>query len=203
MLGRLVWAPILAAGLGLAAAGVAGAQPGPQELVERVNSEVMQVLEERGDELAEAPVAMYEALAPIIEPHIDYDHLGEQLLGPHWRSANEATRQRFIEQFQRSLVRSYASSLDDLDSVDTRILGTRQRNGTVQVGMEVGTGDSRTRVIYQLHQRDGAWLLTDVIAEGVSLVHNYREDFRSRLRDQDLEAVIEQMAERNQEMGFE
>ncbi|MFP4147375.1 MAG: ABC transporter substrate-binding protein, partial [Halorhodospira sp.] len=61
----------------------------------------------------------------------------------------------------------------------------------------------RARLLYQLEEIDGAWKLVDVTAEGVSLVHNYREDFRAQLRDKDLEAVIEEMAERNREIGFE
>ncbi len=187
----------------LALWGVAQAKPDPRALVERVTQEVLEVFEERGEELAGDPVAIYEALAPIVEPHIDYDRIGARILGPHWRDADDATRERFVQEFQRSLLRTYASSMEEYQGVDVRILGSRQRDGGVQVGMEVGAGDSRARVLYRLEAQDDAWKLVDVTAEGVSLIHNYREDFRARLRDHTLEEVIEQMAERNREIGFE
>ncbi|MFW6278123.1 MAG: MlaC/ttg2D family ABC transporter substrate-binding protein [Halorhodospira sp.] len=203
---RLKWigVPTLALVLMWAVVGGVAAQPSsPHALVEEITDEVLGVLEEQGEALTEDPVAFYETLAPIVEPHIAYDRIGARMLGPHWRDADEQTRERFVQEFQRSLLRSYASSLEDYQGVEVRILGSRRRDSAVQVGMEVGSGDDRARLLYQLEEIDGAWKLVDVTAEGVSLVHNYREDFRAQLRDKDLEAVIEEMAERNREIGFE
>ena len=195
---------MLALALALAlGAGQAVAKPDPRQVVEEVTDEVLRVLEEHGEEIAGDPVALYDKLAPVVEPHIDYDRIGARILGPHWRDADEQTRERFVTEFQRSLLRTYASSMEDYQGVDVRILGSRQRDGGVQVGMEVGSGDSRARILYRLEEREDAWKLVDVTAEGVSLIHNYREDFRSRLRDRDLETVIEEMAQRNREIGFE
>jgi len=194
----------LALALALAlGAGQAVAKPDPRQVVEEVTDEVLRVLEEHGEEIAGDPVALYDKLAPVVEPHIDYDRIGARILGPHWRDADEQTRERFVTEFQRSLLRTYASSMEDYQGVDVRILGSRQRDGGVQVGMEVGSGDSRARILYRLEEREDAWKLVDVTAEGVSMIHNYREDFRSRLRDRDLETVIEEMAQRNREIGFE
>ncbi len=194
----------LALALALAlGAGQAVAKPDPRQVVEEVTDEVLRVLEEHGEEIAGDPVALYDKLAPVVEPHIDYDRIGARILGPHWRDADEQTRERFVTEFQRSLLRTYASSMEDYQGVDVRILGSRQRDGGVQGGMEVGSGDSRARILYRLEEREDAWKLVDVTAEGVSMIHNYREDFRSRLRDRDLETVIEEMAQRNREIGFE
>ena len=196
----------LALGVALALAGVTAAQSaGPEEVVDEVTHELLEVLDERGEELADAPVALYDTLAPLIEPHIAYDRIGARILGPYWREADADTRQRFIREFQRSLLRTYASRMEDYQGdVAIRILGSRPRDGGAQVGMEVDTGSgSPTRILYRLEQQDGAWKLVDVTAEGVSLIHNYREDFRSRLREKDLETVIDEMAARNRELGFE
>ncbi len=194
----------LAAALALAGATVAQSA-GPEAVVDEVTHELLEVLDERGEALSDDPVALYEALAPLIEPHIAYDRIGARILGPYWRKADAETRQRFIREFQRSLLRTYASRMEDYQGdVAIRILGSRPRDGGAQVGMEVDTGSgSPTRILYRLEQQDGAWKLVDVTAEGVSLIHNYREDFRSRLREKDLETVIDEMAARNRELGFE
>ncbi len=194
----------LAAALALAGATVAQSA-GPETVVDEVTHELLEVLDERGEALSDDPVALYEALAPLIEPHIAYDRIGAHILGPYWRKADAETRQRFIREFQRSLLRTYASRMEDYQGdVAIRILGSRPRDGGAQVGMEVDTGSgSPTRILYRLEQQDGAWKLVDVTAEGVSLIHNYREDFRSRLREKDLETVIDEMAARNRELGFE
>ncbi|ABM62881.1 MlaC/ttg2D family ABC transporter substrate-binding protein [Halorhodospira halophila] len=200
------WTRSLAVSMALLLAlafGQAVAKPDPRQVVQEVTDEVMRVLEEHGEEIAGDPVALYDKLAPVVEPHIDYDRIGARILGPHWRDADGETRDRFVTEFQRSLLRTYASSMEDYEGFDVRILGSRQRDGGVQVGMEVGSGDSRARILYRLEESDDAWKLVDVTAEGVSLIHNYREDFRSRLRGKDLKTVIDEMAERNREIGFE
>lgn len=191
--------------LGAAAAAAAAATgPGPQAVVEETTEEVLALMESRGEELTGDPVALHEALAPILTPHIDFQGISVQILGPYWRRADEATRERFIREFQRSLLRTYASSLEEYDGgVALRILGSRRRGDEVQVGMEVGGGEAPARVIFQLHERGGAWQLIDLTVEGVSIVHNFREDFRARLRDKDLEAVLDEMAARNREIGFQ
>lgn len=202
---RRRWRLLAAAALLGAGVATAAASPDPQAVVEETTDEVLALMESRGEALADDPVALHEALEPILAPHIDFEGISARILGPHWRGADEATRERFIREFQRSLLRTYASSLEEYQDgeVPIRILGTRQRGDEVQVGMEVGEGGSAAQVIFQLHQRDGDWQLIDLTAEGVSVVQNFREDFRSRLRDKDLEAVLDEMAARNREIGFE
>lgn len=180
----------------------AGAQSDPRVLVEETTDQVLALLEEHGADIAGDPVAMYEVLGPVVIPYIDFDHIGSRVLGPYWRDADDATRERFIVEFRRSLLRTYGTALEDYSGFEAETLGARRRDGTVQVGMEVRRGDVSARVIYVLHETGDSWKLIDIVAEGVSLVHNYREDFRARLRERSLDEVIEAMARRNREIGF-
>ncbi|MCG5529596.1 ABC transporter substrate-binding protein [Halorhodospira halochloris] len=177
----------------------ADAKQHPREIVDEVSSKVVALLDEYGDELKDDPVRTYEKFAPIIEPHVDFERIGARMLGPHWRDADAETRESFINEFKRSLVRTYASSMEEYKDLDFRILGSRQRDAGIQVGVEVEGG---SRVLFRFIDSSDAWKLEDVTFEGVSVVQNYREDFRSRLRDKDLPEVVEDMRARNQEIGF-
>ncbi len=181
----------------------AGAQSDPRVLVEETTDRVLALLEEHGAEIVGDPVAMYEVLGPVVIPHIDFNHIGARVLGPFWRDADAETRERFVVEFRRSLLRTYGTALEDYRGFDAQVLGARRRDGEVQVGMDIRRGEVNARVIYVLHQTDDGWKLIDLIAEGVSLVHNYREDFRARLRDRSLEEIIHDMAQRNREIGFQ
>lgn len=187
----------------LLAATLVHANPNPRALVEQTTERVMAVLDERGEELADDPVALYEAMAPIVQEHIDFERISARILGPAWRDADADTRERFIREFQRSLLRTYGGALDDYRGFEATVRGTRQRGDAVQVGMDIRRGDTSARVIYYLEERADGWKLVDISAEGVSLVHNFREDFRARLRDQSLESIIDTMERRNREIGFE
>lgn len=179
--------------------GAADAKQHPRVIVEETSDRIMQLLEERGEELAGNPVKAYQQFAPIIEPMIDFDRIGSRILGPYWRNADEETRNAFMTEFKRSLVRTYASSMEEYEGLEFEVLGSRQRGDEMQVGVEIEGG---SRAIFHFHESPQAWSLEDITFEGVSIVQNFREDFRSRLRDKDLAAVIENMAEKNREIGF-
>lgn len=199
MLTLLAWAlPVLAD----------DAPPGPRQVVEQVTREVLELLEERSDELLEDRVALYEAVEPIVGPHVAVERVAEQVLGPHWRRADPELQARFVNAFQQSLVRTYGSTIGEYRGLEVRVLGVRRdprRDNVAQVGMDIHTGSgSPARVLYEMErQEDGHWRLINLTAEGISLVQNYREDFRSRLRDRTLEEEVARMEARNEEVGLE
>jgi phospholipid transport system substrate-binding protein len=50
-----------------------------------------------------------------------------------------------------------------------------------------------------MHFLDGAWKVYDVTVDGVSLVTNYRGSFASQIREGGIEAVIDDLKQRNQQ----
>ncbi len=182
--------------------------PGPRQVVERVTQEVLDLLDEQADELLEDRVALYEAIEPIVGPHVAVERVAEQILGPHWRRADPELQERFLVAFERSLVRTYGSTIGEYRGLDVRVLGVRRdpnRDNVAQVGMDIRTGSgSPARVLYEMErQEDGHWRLINLTAEGISLVQNYREDFRSRLRERSLEEEVERMERRNTDAGLQ
>ncbi|RLK46885.1 phospholipid transport system substrate-binding protein [Alkalispirillum mobile] len=182
--------------------------PGPRQVVERVTQEVLDLLDEQADELLEDRVALYEAIEPIVGPHVAVERVAEQILGPHWRRADPELQERFLVAFERSLVRTYGSTIGEYRGLDVRVLGVRRdpnRDNVAQVGMDIRTGSgSPARVLYEMErQEDGHWRLINLTAEGISLVQNYREDFRSRLRERSLEEEVERMERRNADAGLQ
>ncbi|MBK1734091.1 hypothetical protein CKO15_02095 [Halorhodospira abdelmalekii] len=193
---------VVAAFVALFALGWSGAleaKTHPRAIVEETSAEVMRLIEEEAEQIGDDPVKIYETFAPVILPHIDFDRIGARMLGPHWRDADGETRERFMTEFQRTLVRTYAANLQEHEGTAFRVLGSRQRDGEMQVGVEIEGG---ARGVFHFQERPDAWRVVDITFEGISMVQNYREDFRARLRDKDLKEIIEEMATRNQEIGF-
>ena len=54
-----------------------------------------------------------------------------------------------------------------------------------------------------MHLKDEDWKVYDVAIDGVSLVLNYRNDFRSQVRQKGIEALIERLLEHNQTKTYE
>jgi phospholipid transport system substrate-binding protein len=48
-------------------------------------------------------------------------------------------------------------------------------------------------VDYEMRERDGRWLATDVIVEGISLSDNYKSQFHDLLRDRSFAELLDLM----------
>ena len=56
---------------------------------------------------------------------------------------------------------------------------------------------SKVQVDYALYRRDAGWKVYDVRVNGVSLVSNYRNSFGSKVRQDGIDGLIEELARRN------
>jgi phospholipid transport system substrate-binding protein len=63
----------------------------------------------------------------------------------------------------------------------------------VIVRTRIVTAKDEYHVDYEMREREGRWLATDVIIEGISLTDNYRSQFASLLRDRSFPELLDLM----------
>src|SRR5262249_49879268 len=63
----------------------------------------------------------------------------------------------------------------------------------VIVPTTIVTAKDEYHVDYEMSQRDGRWIATDVIVEGVGLTDNYRSQFANLLRDRSFQELLDLM----------
>ena len=56
-------------------------------------------------------------------------------------------------------------------------------------------------VSYEMNRRNGRWLATDVVIEGISLTRNYRSQFQTILRRQSFEELLARMRRTTRRLG--
>jgi phospholipid transport system substrate-binding protein len=115
----------------------------------------------------------------IVDPYFDYREMAKRSLGPVWGQLNAGQRNEFVRLFAELLEASYS---DKIQKYAQRV--------RIDYTSEILTGDYaevRTMVIrpndriplnYRLLQEGDGWKVYDVVIEGVSLVSNYRTQFR-------------------------
>jgi phospholipid transport system substrate-binding protein len=110
----------------------------------------------------------------------DFATISQLVLARHWSRFSPEQRQEFVEQFKIQLSKNYGTRIMRYDQQRVEIVGQRvEPRGDVTVGtrIEGGSADG-VDVDYRLRrlgeEKDGPWMVIDVIIEGVSLVSNYR-----------------------------
>ena len=172
----------------------------PQQVIQDVSSQLLELLEQEKALLKQDPARVYALANDVLVPHVDFSRVSNLVLGKHWKRANSEQKERFSSQFQRLLVRTYSTTLSEFTGWDVRYLPVRMNTGDVSavVHTEVmRTGAEPVDVIYQMHKNGDRWMAYDIKIDGISLVSNYRNSFSRQVRQQGLDALIDHLTNMN------
>lgn len=168
----------------------------PNAVVNEAVALLTEQLNGRKDELATDREALYALINDILLPRFDRRYAAQLVLGKHWRSADDAQRQRFIDAFYSSLLHRYADGVLEFEQDRVEVLAYRgdpsKMRTMVRTIVRLNDG-TKVPVNYGLVKRDDDWLLFDVTIEGVSYVRNFRAELDSEIRATSLMQVIERL----------
>lgn len=121
-------------------------------------------------------------LDTLVDRHFAFASTTRLAVGPAWRDFTPEQQQRAVHLFSRIVIRTYADRIGG----DTRPqiaygAPVELRAGRVEIPTTATTGGQTYSVAYRLEQDRAAmparWRVYDVVAEGVSLIANYRSQF--------------------------
>ncbi len=165
----------------------------PEQIVVRVTDQVFAAIRGHEAELRQHPDKLYALIQSVVVPVVDLETFSKLVLKRHWRTATPDQRRRFVAAFKRRLVRTYGSYLVDYAQTRVRLLPARPttnpRRRVVRTRIEV-PGEQPMHVDYYFHEKNGRWLVYDVVVDGTSLVLLFRDDIGQKVAAKGLEAVI-------------
>ena len=170
-------------------------------VIEQTVTEVLAVLN-NGDLTTEARL---ERLEKVAFARFDFDIVARLVLSRGWRRFSPAQREEFIHEFTNYLANSYGKRIDVYDQEQVEVTGARDEpRGDVTVHTRVVGGEYNGALIdYRMRKRDGEWRIIDVILEGISLVSNYRDQFREVLSRSGPDGLLEKLREKNAAAGVD
>ena len=132
-------------------------------------------------------------LTEAINTIFDFEELSKRTLGKGWKNMNDAQQKEFVQLFTELLQGVYADRL--LAYSDQKIIFDKEdtlKKGTAEVQSYLQTSDGKkVPLFYRLTDKSGSWKVYDVIIEGVSMVNNYRSQFREILAKDSPEKLLE------------
>ena len=183
-------------GVGIAGGdGRAAAEPGPREVVEQTVEEVVAVLRDPALSQGERRAAI-EAIA---YERFDFTTMSKLVLARNWKRFSAEQRDEFLREFKEYLANSYGDRIDRYEQEEVEIVGEREEpRGDVTVQTRIVGGDNAgVTVEYRLRGRTGHWRVIDVVVEGISLVSNYRDQFREVLSNGGPDHLLVRLREKN------
>lgn len=182
----------------------ASSDQSPLKLVRDTSTQMLMTLREEETSVKQNPARLHEIVTENVLPNFDFERMGRWTLGKYWRNANQQQREEFIKEFRALLVRSYGRALVDYADAEIVYLPFRMKDDEAQVKVHTELSrphDNAVKITYSLHSTKNGWKVYDVAIEGVSLVTNYRSSFMSKVRQDGLDQLINQLAANNKKAG--
>ena len=136
-----------------------------------------------------------ERVAKVMHESFDFRTMAQESLGSHWASLTPEQRDRFVGLFAQLFERSY-------DRLVLRFLGgSAATYGAESVDAGRATvktvllqkGGDELPVDYRLTADGGAWKISDVVVDGVSLAGNFRAQFTKTIRASSYDALVQRI----------
>jgi phospholipid transport system substrate-binding protein len=134
-----------------------------------------------------------EALHELARHLMDTREMGRRAIGPRLAEQPPAKQEEFFRLFDELIVRSYLQKLLFFRQPRFAFGEEDTAQDTVVVHTRILTDKDEFLVNYEMHQRDGAWVASDVVVENISLAQNYSQQFQELLRSRSFDELLELM----------
>ena len=170
----------------------------PTAAMETVVSKALLVLRDPAFQQPGQKTERREKLRAAIYTAFDFERMSRGAVGLRWRVFTEGQKQRFMQLFERLLENTYMNSVERYKNEEVRFVReVLLSSSAARVDSVVESKGAEFKLSYQLHRQDSHWKISDVTIEGVSVVANYRAQFRQLLRrgsSEEIEAMLVTLA---------
>ena len=133
-----------------------------------------------------------------VMPKLDIKLMSKIILGKKiWTEMSESQKDNFVEAFQYRMTSTYMKSITAFDGEKVVFLpyepGERENIAYVKSKYLIPGGD--IAVDYRLIKKSDEWKVYDIIFDGISLMKNYRADFREHVSQNGIESLITSLME--------
>ena len=187
--------PIAFAVIGLATTSSLASKPAPSLIIEETVAEVLAVLD--NEDLTKE--SRRQRIQQIAYTRFDMKTMSRLVLARNWKRFSPEQQDEYIREFKRYLANNYGERLDRYDQEKVEIVGERvEPRGDVTVKTKIVGGQYEDATVdYRMRQKADTWYIIDVIVEGISLVANYRDQFKEVLSRGGPENLLEQLRKKN------
>jgi len=140
-------------------------------------------------------------ISAIINEVFDYEELSRRTLGREWRNFSPDQQKEFVTLFEKLLQGIYADRILAYTSEKIEFgKETELRKGQTEVESYIITTDNKkVPLFYRMTNKSGQWRVYDVVIEGISMVKNYRGQFREILSKNKPEDLLQTLREKTKE----
>ena len=196
---RTGFSVVIAASAILLLSGAPQAAVSPTESVKRTIDEVLRILDNQEMQRPARLMERRKLLEKVIAARFDYREMAKRTLPTRWKTLTEAEQKEFVDLFQSFLSSSYADKIEGYSGEQVHYLAERLESDYAEVRTKLVSEKTEIPIDYRLMGKSEDWFVYDVIADGVSLVKNYRSQFDKIIRESGYPELVEDLRKKSKE----
>jgi len=196
MIFKKISSPLLVLLLLATLSSVAAARQTPLERVQEASDKLIKVL---SDPAMQEPGMHKQAVARLrqtAEEYVDFRLVTMYAVGRQWLDMSQQMQEDLTEAFLQLLERSYLKRIPAYGGQNVDYKKELVSGKKAKVFTEIIDKDRKIVVEFRLRDTGEQWMVYDVVAEGVSLVSNYRTQFSHILDKGTPEDLLHRIRER-------
>jgi phospholipid transport system substrate-binding protein len=138
-----------------------------------------------------------------VKARFDFEAMSQRTLATNWKKATEKERQQFMDLFSQLIENTYIGKIEAYTNEKVEYPGEKVKGNKAIVETLIIAASADIPVDYRLYKKDDAWLVYDVIIEGVSLVSNYRSSYQEIVMKEGFGGLLAKMQEKVDELQTE
>ncbi len=171
----------------------------PTTAVEGTVNRVLDVLKDPKLKSPASKAAKTEKLRVIYKDMFDEMEFSKRTLAKNWNKFSPEQRREFVDLFERVMEKTYLDKILDYSNEKVVFYKETLTDDKAEVQSKIVTASKEIPIFYRMILKNGKWKVYDVVVENVSLVQNYRDQFKEILADGTPEKLLETLRKKVKE----
>ena len=175
---------------------VANSSERPDDFLKESVKEVSLLVSQNKDRFEQDETFLRMKMNEVVMPKLDITLMSKIILGKKiWTQMENSQKDDFVDAFKYKMTSTYMKSITVFDGEKIEFLpykpGKKDNLAFVKSKYIMASGD--IEVNYRLIRKDDGWKVYDIIFDGISLMKNYRTDFRQHVNKSGVESLIDNL----------
>ena len=176
---------------------------GPTEQVRPTLDEVLDILTDSGLNGDDHKVERRAKVMGVIKKSFDFREMSKRVLGKTWGEISPGDQDYFSELMTKLLENVYIGKLESYSGQKIDYVGEKIIKNKALVSTTIENNKQKIPLHYILINTSSQWMVYDINIDGVSLVKNYRQQFKSVIKRDQFSGLVKELEQMNKDLAGE
>ena len=129
----------------------------------------------------------------IVSKKFSYYEMSRRSLAKHWKERTAEEKKEFADLFGKLLENSYANKIETYSNEKIIYVDEKKKGNFALVKTIIQKNNDEIPINYKLVKLDNDWKIYDFIVEGVSMIKNYRTQFKKIIHKSSYEELVNKL----------